>query len=174
MPGGATASADFPAGLRNGVRDRLPAMAETDAPPEPLPPPKGPEPEIRPPRVQPRIIAAPKLGQVYWCDFWQDAQLPEMWKTRPVVVMSYKNALHGPCLVIPITTKPQEGNPWACKLPSGLVESQESWAVCNHLYTVAPSRLSQVRSKIPKLSGRTLNEIRERMMKWLPRPFEEP
>jgi len=55
------------------------------------PPRKGPEPELTPPRVQPRIKAAPKHGQIYWCDFWLDAQLPEMWKTRPVVVVSYKN-----------------------------------------------------------------------------------
>jgi hypothetical protein len=45
-----------------------------------LPPAKGPEPEQKPRRVKPRIIAAPKHGQIYWCDFWLDAQLPEMWK----------------------------------------------------------------------------------------------
>ncbi len=39
---------------------------------------------------QPRIIAAPKIRQLYWCDFWCDAQLPEMWKTRPVIVVSYR------------------------------------------------------------------------------------
>ena len=76
------------------------------------PPPERPQPEQRPRRVQPRITAAPKLGQIYWCDFWLDAQLPEMWKTRPVVVLSYKNTLYGPCLVVPLTAEPQGNSPW--------------------------------------------------------------
>jgi mRNA interferase MazF len=72
--------------------------------------------EQKPQRVQPRIIAAPKIRQLYWCDFWQDAMLPEMWKTRPVIVVSYKNALYGPCLVVPTSTDPQTDNPWAHRL----------------------------------------------------------
>lgn len=135
------------------------------------PPPKGPQPEQRPPRVQPRIVAAPKLGQIYWCDFPRDAQLPEMWKTRPVVVMSYKNTLHGPCLVIPTTTEPQGDNPWAFKLAAH-IDGQTSWAVCNHPYTVAPSRFSQVRGKIPRVANAEFNEILARLTRWLPRPFE--
>ncbi|HEY1631950.1 MAG TPA: hypothetical protein VGF56_11585 [Rhizomicrobium sp.] len=67
----------------------------------------------KPRRIPPRIKAAPKIRQVYWRDFWQDAMLPEMWKRRPVIVISYKNALFGPCLVIPLSTDPQVGNPWA-------------------------------------------------------------
>ena len=74
----------------------------------------------KPPWVKPRIIAAPKIRQIYWCDFWTDAHLPEMWKTRAVVVMSYKNKLHGPCLVVPISTEPQNDNPWAYKLSAGI------------------------------------------------------
>jgi len=44
----------------------------------------------KPPWVVPRIKAAPKIRQIYWCEYWQDARLPEMWKTRPVIVISYK------------------------------------------------------------------------------------
>ena len=84
------------------------------------PAPKGPLPEVRPPKVQPRIIAAPKLRQLYWCDFWRDAQLPEMWKTRPVIVVSYKSGLHSPCLVVPTSTEPQGSNPWAVVLSSSI------------------------------------------------------
>jgi mRNA-degrading endonuclease toxin of MazEF toxin-antitoxin module len=75
-----------------------------------------PTPEEAPPRHQPRITAAPKHGQIYWCAFWRDAQLPEMWKTRPVVVISYKNTLSGPCLVVPLTTAPQGNSPWAWEM----------------------------------------------------------
>jgi mRNA interferase MazF len=31
----------------------------------------------KPPWVTPRIVAAPKIRQIYWCEFWQDARLPD-------------------------------------------------------------------------------------------------
>jgi mRNA interferase MazF len=132
---------------------------------------KGPEPEQEPRRVQPRIIAAPKHEQIYWCDFPLDAQLPEMWKTRPVVVLSYKNTLHGPCLVVPTSTKPQGSSPWAWEL-SMSIDGQRSWVVCNHLYTVAPSRLSQVKGQTIRVPNADFNEILKRVTAWLPLPFE--
>jgi len=121
------------------------------------PPRQGPEPELKPRRVRPRIIAAPKHGQIYWCDFWLDAQLTEMW-------------LHGPCLVVPTTTEPQGNNPWAWEL-SVSIDGQRSWVVCNHLYTIAPSRLSTVRERIFRVPNAEFNEILERVTTWLPRPF---
>jgi mRNA interferase MazF len=140
-------------------------------PEQAIPPRKGPEPEQQPPRVQPRIKAAPKHGQIYWCDFWLDAQLPEMWKTRPVVVISYKNTLSGPCLVVPTTTKPQGSSPWAWEM-SMSIDGQRSWVVCNHLYTVAPSRFSQIKGTIPRVPNTDFNEILKRAMTWVPRPFD--
>jgi mRNA interferase MazF len=134
------------------------------------PPRKGPEPELTPPRVQPRIMAAPRHGQIYWCDFWLDAQLPEMWKTRPVVVISYKNTLTGPCLVVPTTTQSQGNSPWAWPM-SVSIDGQKSWVVCNHLYTVAPSRFSQIKGAIPHVPKAEFNEILSRVLAWLPRPF---
>lgn len=128
--------------------------------------------EPKPPRVAPRIIAAPKIRQVYWCDFPEDAQLPEMWKTRPVIVVSYKNQLYGPCLVVPTSTDPQEGNPWAHKL-SVMFEGVQSWAVCNHLYTFAPSRFSQFKGNIPLVPEADFNAILALVNKWLPVEFPE-
>ena len=122
----------------------------------------------RPPKVQPRIIAAPKIRQFYWCDFWKDARLPEMWKTRPVVVISYKNTLYGPCLVVPFSSEPQSDNPWAVK---SFIEGVESWAVCNHLSTVSPSRFSPFRGKVPLMPEAEFNQVVEKINKWLPRPF---
>jgi mRNA interferase MazF len=127
--------------------------------------------EQKPPHVAPRIIAAPKLRQVYWCEFWRDARLPEMWKRRPVVVISHKNKLHGPCLVIPTTTQPQGDSPWAFQL-SETVDDRISSAICNHPYTVSPSRISQVRGSIPSVSKGEFNEILRRLNDWLPRPFK--
>jgi mRNA interferase MazF len=136
-----------------------------------LPAPHEPMPEDRPPRVQPRITAAPKIRQVYWCDMWPDAHLPEMWKTRPVVVISYKNQLHGPCLVAACSTDPQDKNPWAYKMQTS-IDGRQSWVVCNHLYTVAPSRFSQSKGLIPMVTKKEFNEILSRIMRWLPVKFD--
>ncbi len=137
---------------------------------EELPPPKGPRPEEPPPRVKARIIAAPKIRQLYWCDFWRDAQLPEFWKTRPVLVVSYRNSLHGPCLVLPTSTDPQDGNPWARKLSIKPDGRSESWIICNQPSTVAPSRLSQFKGKIPRLSEPEFDEILALLLRWMPTP----
>lgn len=131
---------------------------------------KDAEPKPRPRRVQPRITAAPKHGQMYWCDFSSDAQIPEMWKTRPVVVISYKNTLYGTCLVVPTTTKPHDSDPWALEL-SVSADGRRNWVLCGHLCTVATSRLSSIRQRIPRIPDAEFNEILDRIHRWLPRPF---
>jgi mRNA interferase MazF len=125
----------------------------------------------KPPYVKPTILAAPKIRNVYWCDFWKDALLPEMWKKRPVLVVSYKNRLNGPCTVLAISTDPQEGQSavWAYPLPIEVEPGRKSWVVCNHLYTVSPSRLSQVRGGVPRLDETHFNAILAKLYEWLPR-----
>lgn len=127
--------------------------------------------------VKPRIKAAPKLRQVYWCDFWADARLPEIWKTRPVIVVSYKNRLNGPCLVIPVTTTVhgegredggRSNDKWAYKL---LIDGRNAWALCNVPCTVSPSRFSQFGGEIPTVSKIDFNEVLARLREWLPVPF---
>ena len=94
-----------------------------------------------------------------------------MWKTRPVIVLSYKNALHGPCLVVPTSTEPHDdADQWACKL-TFQIEGVQSWAICNMLATVSPSRLSQFRGQIPLLPKADFNEVLARVIRWLPTPF---
>lgn len=128
--------------------------------------------ERKPSWVKPRIIAAPKIRQIYWCDFWQDSRLPEMWKTRPVIVVSYKNTLHGPCLIVPTSTDPQDSNSWAHKLSVQIDGMSHSWAICNQPSTVAPSRFSQFQGRIPILPKRDFNVILSLLYKWLPKHFE--
>ena len=89
-----------------------------------------------------------------------------------VIVISYKNTLYGPCLVVPTSTDPQEGNKWAYKL-SVTFEGVQSWAVCNHLYTVSPSRFSQFKGKIPQVPEVDFNAILALINKWLPQAFPE-
>ena len=93
-----------------------------------------------------------------------------MWKTRPVVVVSYKNTLHGPCLVIPISTEPQDANPWAHRI-SKPIDGVQSWAVCNQPSTVSPSRFTQFRGRIPIMGKVDFNAVLALLVKWLPQPF---
>ena len=126
----------------------------------------------KPPRIEPKLVAAPKVRGVYWCDFWKDVMLPEMWKKRPVLVVSYKNTLFGPCTVLAISTDPQEEGcsaEWGYKLPMQIQKGRDSWVVCNHLYTVSPSRLEQVRGKILRIGEEPFHEILDKMLKWLPK-----
>jgi mRNA interferase MazF len=123
------------------------------------------------PRLVPRISAAPKVRQMYWCDFWEDACLPEMCKTRPVVILSFKNTLHGHCLVVPTSTDPQEGQSakWAHPLSFAPDGRRASWVVCNHLYTVSTARLAPLSgTHIPRLSEDEFNAILTLVHQWLP------
>jgi mRNA interferase MazF len=129
--------------------------------------------EQKPVWIEPRIKTAPKIRQLYWCDFWKDAILPEFWKTRPVIVVSFKNTLHGPCLVIPTTTIPQDGNPWAHRL-SVVFDGVQSWAVCNQPSTVSPSRFGQFKGRIPLVPETDFNAILAMLNQWLPKPFPFP
>ncbi|WP_081628450.1 type II toxin-antitoxin system PemK/MazF family toxin [Novispirillum itersonii] len=120
------------------------------------------------------IRSAPKVRAVYWCRLWGDAVRPEFWKRRPVVVMSYNNTLDGHCLVLPMTTKPQDGNKWAHRLPVNYVDPKvETWVVCNHLMTVATARLSSVKGQVPRLTESEFRPLLEKALKWMP-PLKMP
>jgi mRNA interferase MazF len=121
-----------------------------------------------PPRVAPRVKAAPRIRQVYWCRLASDAELPELWKVRPVIIVSYLNTLYGAVTVIPTTTVEQAANRWAYKLHTSLDPSRVSWAICDKPITVAVSRLQPHRT-IPRLTEKEFNEVPARLLEWLPR-----
>jgi mRNA interferase MazF len=124
-----------------------------------------------PPWVKPRLVGAPKIRQLFWCDFWKDAVMPEMWKVRPIVVISYNNHLNGPCLVIPISTAAQDDNRWAHRFTMP-TDGGPRWAICNQPSTVSPARLTQFNSGIPKMSEADFNEVLAKLMRWIPKPFD--
>nr|WP_294550253.1 type II toxin-antitoxin system PemK/MazF family toxin [uncultured Rhodopila sp.] len=99
-----------------------------------------------------RIKATPKIRNVYYCDFPEAALPPEFSKRRPVIVVSYRNSLTAPILVVPQTTQAQPHNGWEVKLARNPTpaESCEVWAVCNHLYTVSCTRLTATHGEVPK------------------------
>ena len=121
-----------------------------------------------PRRVQPKVKAAPRIRQLYWCRLPNDAELPELWKVRPVIIVSYRNALYGAVTVIPTTTVDQRSNQWAYKLRTSLDASRVSWAICDKPMTVAVSRLQPHRT-IPRIAEDEFNEIIKLVLAWLPR-----
>jgi len=122
----------------------------------------------KPPRVKPRIAAAPAIRQLYWCDFPEDAHLPEFWKCRPVLVISYKNTLSGAVTVVPCSSQHQGDSKWAVKLTT-TINDEDSWAICDKLTTVAVSRLSPDRRGIRRLPESEFNGILAVVLGWLPK-----
>ena len=120
-----------------------------------------------PPKKPPRVKSAPKVRQLYWCDFPQDAELPEFWKRRPVIIISYRNTLHGAVTVIPCSTQAQTGNKWAFSLKT-TIDGQTAWAICDKLTTVAVSRLTPDKGGIHRLPEDEFNEIIRLVLNWLP------
>lgn len=122
-----------------------------------------------PPSVPPRVTAAPKIRQLYWCDFPQDAQLPEFWKRRPVVILSFKNTLHGAVTVVPCSTAAQPGNKWAHPLET-TIDGRAAFAICDKITTVAVSRLVPDKGGIRRLPEAEFDEILRVVLAWLPVP----
>jgi mRNA interferase MazF len=122
-----------------------------------------------PPKVKPRLIGAPKVRQVYWCDFPQDAQLPEFWKRRPVIILSYRNILNGAVTVVPCSTKDQANNVWAFPLVT-TIDGRKAWAVCDKISTVAVSRLLPDKGGIKRLPIEEFDKLLSKILTWLPQP----
>jgi len=117
------------------------------------------------------LASAPKLRAVYWRRFWDDAVRPEFYKARPIVVVSRDNRLDGPIMVVPLTTKPQGSNRWAHKLtenPNPRKPDIDSWAVCNHIYTVSCARLSQMGGTVPRMRQEDFDAVVRLMLQALP------
>ena len=121
-----------------------------------------------PPRVPPRVKSAPKIRQIYWCNLPVDAELPELWKVRPAVIISYRHTLYGHVTVVPTTTIEQPDNKWAYKLTTSRDGRNASWVICDKPMTLAVSRL-EPRRNIPRITESELREILARLFDWLPK-----
>jgi mRNA interferase MazF len=122
-----------------------------------------------PPKVRPRLVGAPKIRQLFWCDFPQDAQLPEFWKRRPVIIMSYRNTLHGAVTVIPCSTQAQGDNKWAFPLRT-TIDGRAAWAICDKPSTVAVSRLLPDKAGIARMPEAEFDAMMRLVLDWLPKP----
>jgi mRNA interferase MazF len=131
-------------------------------------PPVSPEALEAPPKVKPRLTAAPKIRQLYWCDFPKDAHLPEFWKCRAVLVISHRNTLHGTATVIPCSSLDQTGNKWAFKQTTTIDGRGNSWAICDKITTVAVSRLSPDKNGIQRLPTKEFDQVLTLLSEWFP------
>jgi len=126
-----------------------------------------------PPKVAPRLTGAPKIRQLYWCDFPQDAHLPEFWKRRPVIVLSFRNTLHGAVTVVPCSTQAQPGNKWAFPLQT-TIDGRAAFAICDKLSTVAVSRLVPDKGGIVRMPEAEFDDMLRLVLAWLPAPSAPP
>jgi mRNA interferase MazF len=123
----------------------------------------------KPKRIPPRIVGAPKIRQLYWCDFPVDAQPPEFWKRRPVIIISYRNSLYGAVTVIPCSTKDQSGNHWAFPLLT-TIDGKTGWAICDKITTVAVSRLLPNKKGTERMPEAEFSALMRLVLEWLPSP----
>ena len=123
--------------------------------------------EQSPPRIPPSLRAVPAIRELYWCDFPADACLPEFWKRRPVLVVSYRNTLSGAVTVIPCSSQDQSANPWAFRLTT-TIDGAASWAVCDKPTTLSVSRLTLDRRGRRRLPVPEFEEILALLLRWLP------
>ena len=126
-------------------------------------------PADKPPRHPPSLKAAPKVGQLYWCDFPKDAQLPELWKMRPILMLSHQNHLYGAVTIIPCSSKEQTDNKWAIRLSVSIESDRTSWAICDKPTTVAVSRLKPYRGGPKRLTREEFNIVLAKVLDWLPK-----
>ncbi|OYY63450.1 type II toxin-antitoxin system PemK/MazF family toxin [Sphingomonas sp. 28-62-11] len=124
-------------------------------------------------KVAPRLIAAPKIRQLFWCDFPHDAQLPEFWKRRPIIILSYRNTLYGAVTIIPCSTQAQAGNRWAFPLQT-TIDGRAAWAICDKMGTVAVSRLLPDKGGIARLPEPEFDAMLRLVLEWLPKPSAPP
>lgn len=122
-----------------------------------------------PPRIPPHLKSAPKIRQVYWCNLPRDAHLPEMWKCRPVVILSPKSTLFGTTLIVPCSTKEQTGIASAFKLRTS-IDGRNTWAICDKLMTVAVSRLLPTHGAITRMPPPEFDEMLRVIFALLPKP----
>ena len=132
------------------------------------------QPPDTPPKVAPRLKSAPKIRQLYWCDFPKDAQLPEFWKRRPVVVLSKTATLHGAVTVIPCSTQAHQDPKLAFPLRT-TIDGRAGWAICDKPTTVAVSRLLPAQGAVVRMPADEFHEMLKLVLDLLPKlPAENP
>ena|SRR6218665_159468 len=98
------------------------------------------------------LMYYPRPGEIFICDYPKDMRVPEMVKTRPVVVISPRLRGRGNLItIVPLSaTKPQTIMPYhyelslAHPLPSPW-DANPCWAICDHPMAVGFDRINLIR-----------------------------
>jgi len=101
----------------------------------------------KPPKPPLRLKTWPRFSEVYWCDFSISNILPEFDDEHPVIIIRTGGKLDRPHLVVPLTTIDQGESRFSHELlrnPIPQRTPRRSWAICNHIYTVASERLRPI------------------------------
>jgi uncharacterized protein YifN (PemK superfamily) len=119
-------------------RSQFPSAAELDA--------AG---WVRKSRRERQIQSRPRVGQYYWVDFPHDAYAPEFEGEHPAIVVRAAKNLFDTCIVVPITSQPQERDTHVHIFkrnpnPVGHAQGKVAHAICDHIYTVHVHRLRPV------------------------------
>ncbi|PRH81511.1 type II toxin-antitoxin system PemK/MazF family toxin [Arenimonas caeni] len=104
----------------------------------------------------------PAVGSILVCEFPPCFSPPEMVKTRPVVVLSPKiTGRPDLATVVPLsTTAPSQIESHHCKVPARMLPKSlqatagDRWAKCDMVYTLHVSRLSPVKGKRDRVTGK--------------------
>lgn len=116
-----------------------------------------------------------RSGEVYWCDFSPMNWTPEFDYQHLVVIVRGGKLANDIHVVLPLTKADQSKNPHGYQLANNPNpgSAEVSWAVCNHVYSVASERLQPLRDSKgnrltpEKLHPDDLREISARMRKAL-------
>lgn len=112
------------------------------------------------------LLKPPNVGAVVLCMFPDELMVPEMIKTRPVVVISPRiPGRYDLTTIIPLsTTEPNPFLPHHCEIPIRLMpkslqsEATHVWAKCDMLYTFSITRLDRFKSGRDRKTGKRLYE----------------
>lgn len=98
------------------------------------------------PKPVSRLEQNTRVGHVFWCAFSPHNWPPEF-DDRHLVVVIRGGARHeGAHLVVPLTSRRQTGQfGYRLAMNPNPRSANETWAACDHIYTVASSRLEQLR-----------------------------
>ena len=99
-----------------------------------------------------KIGSTPRVSQYFWVDLPPDAFAPEFVGMHPGIVVRAARRLHDTCIIVPLTSSPQEDAKHKHQLsknpnPKGHTDGILPWAVCDHLYTVHISRLHPLKDR---------------------------
>lgn len=90
-----------------------------------------------------------------------------------MIVLSYRNTLHGAVTVVPCSTQAQPGNKWAFPLQT-TIDGRVAWAICDKITSVAVSRLQPDKGGIVRMLEVEFDDLVRLVLGRLPAPASPP